>query len=191
MLMLDDDLAFFTRERLGVMAENRSLRRSTLDDILEMLGAIDTALDSVAHASISARQFNNQRPDEPAVYGRYFRVMAYNTTLMPMLVQSSVPMIEDIEMSVQLYKMGCESRIFSRWCHDDTKGTNSEGGCSTYRTQEVQAAAAHKMAEIHAPFVTVIEKNVKSGKDFGHRVDVKIDWKGLYEYGQKNKVKKS
>lgn len=184
MLMIDDDLRFFSREKLGMMELNRTLRISTRSDIEAMLDALSAALDTHAHASISPRQFNNALADEPRHYGRYFRFCGFNTALMPHIVQSNVDIVEDLEIAVQLYKLGLPAVLFSVWAHDDIKGTNSSGGCSSYRTHEMQAAAVRKMAEIHAPFVTVVEKKAKSGGDFGTRLDPKINWKKLYEFGR-------
>lgn len=187
LLMMDDDLRFYARERLGVMEENRTLRIATPDDISAMLSALELALEEHAHAAISPRQFNNALPDKPRIYGRYFRFFALNPALIPgWPISSPLEVGEDLELAVQLYKMGLPAQIFSIWAHDDSRGTNSRGGCSSYRDHEMQERSIRKMAELHAPFVQVVEKRVKMGGEFGHRLDPKIDWRGLYEHGQAN-----
>lgn len=193
MVMMDDDLRFFTRANPGCKyQENRILRKSTKQDIADMLMALDKALDTHAHASISPRAFNNALDDEPAVYGRYYRLCGFNTDLMPNgPIQALLAVGEDLELAIQLYKLGLPAQIFSMWAHDDVRGTSSSGGCSTYRTHELHEACILRMEELYAPFVKAVRKVRKtktaSGDGFENRLDPKINWKALYEFGQQNR----
>lgn len=183
-LQVDDDLRLYARERLGMSELNRTLRIATPADIVAMLSALDTALQTHAHASISPRMMNQALEDAPRSCGRYFRFCGFNTALMPNgPVQSPLAVGEDLELAIQLYKLGLSAVLFSVWAHDDSRGTNSTGGCSLYRTHELQAESIHEMVRLHAPFVKAVEKKVKMGGAFGHRIDPKIDWKGLLAYG--------
>ena len=62
-------------------------------------------------------------------------------------------------------------------------GSNKDGGCSTYRTYEIQAAAAEKMARLWPDFVKVVEKKVKGWGPMSIRKDIRVQWKKAYVSG--------
>ena len=55
------------------------------------------------------------------------------------------------------------------------------GGCSTYRTMELQGAAAEKLAAKHHPFVKVVIKKTKTAWGGAERKDVIVQWKKAYQ----------
>jgi hypothetical protein len=58
-------------------------------------------------------------------------------------------------------------------------GSNTEGGCSSYRTAKLQAKYAHRLADLHPDSVKVVEKKVRgatSWEGMKTRTDVRIDW---------------
>jgi hypothetical protein len=68
------------------------------------------------------------------------------------------------------------------WNQRDSGAT---GGCSTYRTAEMQAEAARRLAELHPNFVKVVTKKSKdtstSWKNMKERVDVIVYWRKALE----------
>ena len=68
----------------------------------------------------------------------------------------------------------------NEWVHNQG-GSGSAGGCSTYRTPEIQAEAAHKLHEHHRPFVKVVKKTTKTAWGGGERTDVIVQWKKAYK----------
>jgi hypothetical protein len=67
--------------------------------------------------------------------------------------------------------------VLNNWCNNQAEGSSADGGCSTYRTPELQAQAARLLAELHAPYVKVVEKETKTAWGGGTRTDVMIQWK--------------
>jgi hypothetical protein len=88
--------------------------------------------------------------------------------------------MEDFDVTLQLLRKGHRNAVLNQWAQD--QGTsNAPGGCSTYRTPEVQAAGAYGLQKLHPDFVTVVDKETKQAWGGGVRKDVRIAWKKALE----------
>lgn len=179
-LMLDDDLDFFVRRK----DDHTKLIKASPADISRMLTAVHSALDRYAHVGIAVREGAN-RDTRPIIENtRLLRALAYRTDVM---LKHKVrfdrsPVMEDFDVALQLLELGYPSACINGWAQDQP-GSNTAGGCSTYRTSEVQAQGATTLAKLHPDFVTVVEKPpLKSGGwDGKPRLDVRIQWKKAFE----------
>jgi hypothetical protein len=118
---------------------------------------------------------------------------AYHTGRLRSLVDEGVielgrvPVMEDFDLTLQLLRAGFPNRVSYEFCWNQ-RGSGSEGGCSTYRTGEMQAAAARRLAELHPDFVKVVTKSSKSNwkqGDMQERVDVIVQWRKAFEAGRR------
>jgi hypothetical protein len=188
-LMLDDDLLFCVRKSETAF----NLRPADKLDVAYMLEWTDKMLDSYAHVSVSPRQANNVMPDgsvETAVkYNkRTIRYLAYQTEPFLKMKHGRVPVMEDFDVNLQLLRAGHQN-IVSYWWAQDQRETGSAGGCSIYRNPENHDAAARKLAELHAPFVTLRKKVNKAGvskhaQSMKERTEVTIYWEKAYKSSQ-------
>jgi hypothetical protein len=87
--------------------------------------------------------------------------------------------MEDFDVALSLLTKGYENAIINTVAHNQ-KGSGAVGGCSVWRTPQVQAQAALKLAELYPGIVKVVEKTTKTAWGGGTRTDVTIQWKAAY-----------
>lgn len=196
-LMLDDDMDFcyrpdVSKPKLEMVNSPMHMRRM----IRTMSGWLQN--DGFVHVGLSARQGNNNEfYGANGAYGlhpyrdvtRQINVHAYDTKVIQTLVKRKklvfgrVPVMEDFDITLQLLRMGYPNRVLFEYCWNQ-RDSAAKGGCSTYRTAEVQAASARKLAELHPGYVKVTEKKSKATssawKQMKVRVDVNVQWRKAY-----------
>jgi len=74
--------------------------------------------------------------------------------------------------------------VLNKWVTNQ-HGSNLAGGCSHYRTQEVQEESARKLAELHPGLVSVVKKAAKNW-GWAERTDVTVGWKKAFRAPYKN-----
>lgn len=192
-LMLDDDMDFCYRPDVA----QPKLEMSNGERVDRMLRTLSGWLsdDGFVHVGISARQGNN-RPffNDEKVYGlhpyrdatRMMNAYAYDVRgLRKAKVElGRMEVMEDFDLTLQLLRRGLPNRVSFEYCWNQ-RGSGAQGGCSTYRTPEMQAEAAHKLASFHPDFVKVVTKASKetsaSWKGMKERVDVVVQWRDAYD----------
>lgn len=183
-LMLDDDQSFRCRE-----TGSYKLRPMKEADYGAMVAALKEALESYNAVGVSAQAGNNRTfPKSIVSPGRMYNMYALNrNVLLDLDIRfDEMTVMEDFHVTLSLLKMGLPNAILQDWCWS-SPGSNADGGCSNYRTAEVQREGALKLAELHKPFVTVVEKESKSwGNGLEKRTDVRVAWKKAYEWGLAN-----
>lgn len=184
-VMLDDDLRFFTR----IDEHGTKLRKSTQEDTLDMLRAVEGVLDSgCALAGISARQGNNHAGEGPrpllAHNTRTNGATGVRTKEFLSVEHNRVKVMEDFDVSIQLLRAGHENATVFYWAYDQNQ-TNAVGGCSSYRTHAIQHESAVKLQELHGEkLVRLRQKQNKTGGEFGTRTEVTVYWKKAAAEGQ-------
>jgi hypothetical protein len=181
--MVDDDVRFVRR----ISPDATSLIKCVPADVDQMWSAVVRRLETYAHVGVSARQGNNNMgvgsPDEVAEENtRTLRVLCYRTKDFLKAKHGRVPVMEDFDVNLQLLRMGLPN-INLGWWSQDQKMTNAPGGCSTYRSHQLHEQAAHKLAELHDPYVKLRQKVNKTGGEFGTRTEVTIYWKKAFGRG--------
>lgn len=178
-LMLDDDLDFFVRR-----ADDRTkLLKASPRDVDNMLKAASAALDKYVHIGIATREGANRNVAPIIENVRLLRALGYRADVLRehKVRFDRIPVMEDFDVALQLLRLGYPSACVNTWAQDQP-GSNTEGGCSLYRTSAVQAQGAEGLKALHPDFVTVVEKPpLKSGGWDGlPRKDVRIAWKKAY-----------
>lgn len=181
-LMLDDDMYFYRR----VSMDKPTLVRLGDKGIHVMLARIEELLKKYLMVGISARQGNNHVDEEFVTNARSMNAYAFDV---PKIFEvgikfGRVPVMEDFDITLQLLRNGYSNAVLYRYCWNQV-GSNEVGGCSSYRTAEMQAAAAHRLKELHPDFVTVVQKKTKATwQGMQTRTDVRIAWQKAAQEGQ-------
>ena len=177
-LMLDDDLRFYKRRS----DDRKLLEKSTAEDVGETFAAIAAALDDFPLVGIASREGANRNVETYLYNTRILRLLAYRADELRErgIRFDRVPVMEDFDVALQLLRSGRKNAVLNSWAHNQ-EGSGLKGGCSTYRTREVQAEAAHRLAQLHPGLVRVTTKVTKGAWGGGERTDVVINWKKAYE----------
>lgn len=177
-IMLDDDLRWFYRQENSVR-----LHKFEPKHMNQMLGNVERALDRYAHCAISARQGNNQLKYPYVENKRPLRALAYQTEVFLTARHGRVAIMEDFDVTLQLMKRGYKNLIITKYAQDQQQ-TQLPGGCSDYRTHALHEANVLRMARLHHPFVKVVEKDNKTGGEFGKRKEAIIYWDKAWKSSQ-------
>jgi len=185
LFMLDDDLAFFKRQEGSV-----KLDKCSDDNQYNMFSLLLSWMDTDGYplVGVSARQGNNHTSE---FYKEATRQMNFHGIHIPPfrklnLKFNSITLMEDFHLVLSLLTQGIPNRVLYGYCWNQL-GSGAEGGCSTYRTPELQKECAEQLEFDYPDFVTVVEKTNKTGwKGMQTRTDVRVQWKKAYEWGIKN-----
>ena len=182
LLMLDDDLTFAIRRS----DDPTKFATSTDLDIIRAIEDVARKLDDYAHVAIAPREGGNRRIDPYVSNNRALRALAFRVDKLCECGVSFTDMgvMEDFYVQLSLLLYG-EPHLTINWMVQNQGGSNSEGGCSTYRTPEVQARAAEALHAKFPDFVRVVDKETKTAWGGGTRKDVIISWKSAYEEGRR------
>jgi hypothetical protein len=173
LLLLDDDLRFYRRYDAGT-----KLRKIEPEEIRSMLYMLEEKLTDYAHVAISAREGNNHVERDFVVCGRAMRCVGYRTKEYQSLIGlSRLPVMSDFDATLQLLCKGFANWVSYEWAQNQDGGSNADGGCSVYRTKEMLADGARKLAKLYPDYVQVAERETKGSWGGGERLDVKIQWK--------------
>lgn len=183
-VMFDDDLRFACR-REGTGTKLFQATHAEIDahlQILEIMLSDDQG--KFIHAGWSARQGNNNQ-EEPWVQNtRMMFVLGYRCDYIRELeAQGKIQLgrvrtREDMELTVQLLKLGYANYVDFRIAADQVAGYAAKGGCSNERSVESSNADAEAFAELHPGIVKVKEKEYKGSLN---RKEVIVQWKKAFE----------
>jgi len=185
-LMLDDDMDFCYRPN---MADPALETIKDLPRFEAMFNTLEQWLEEgFIHIGLAARQGSNNflGPDGYRDVARMMNAYAYDTqTLAELGVEMGrVPVMEDFDLTLQLLRKGYPNRVSYQYVWNQ-RGSGAEGGCSSYRTSEMQMNAALELKKLHPEYVTVVMKTAGSvWKDMEERGDVVVRWQEAYKEGQ-------
>ena len=174
--MLDDDLSFNIR-----IPASTKLRKIASD--AELYQAFDLMyrwMDEIPVVGMSTRQGNNTVEEGWADNTRILRFFGINTREATARFDR-LRVMEDYDFLLQMLRQGKQNRVLYLFSQDQP-ASGSAGGCSDYRTLELQAECANKLADLHPRFVKVVQKQPKTGwLDGQPRTDVTIYWKKAFK----------
>jgi hypothetical protein len=100
-----------------------------------------------------------------------------------------LPVMEDFHFTLGLLSRGVPNRVIHDYVWNQ-EGSGKEGGCSLYRTAEVQAQGARGLAAAYPKWVKVVVKKSKdtspAWKEFKERLDVIVYWWKAYQWARKH-----
>lgn len=179
---LDDDLLFFSRREVdptkflmrgggGVMLALR-----TLEERLTKAGYI--------HGGLLAREGGNRFLDGDKTCMRMMRALTYRyaDVLKEGARFDRVPSKQDFDMTLQLLRAGHPNLVIADFVQGQYNAgcSNAPGGCSVYRTADMNEKSSYELARLHPGFVKVVEKSSKTSWGGESRVDVRVRWKKAY-----------
>lgn len=182
-IMMDDDLRFDVRRKDDAI----KFVPAKPDDIEHMFAAVVRALDTYAHVGVCSREGGNRETTDQ-ICARMCRILAYDVRI---LRKNKIRMDrtvakEDFDTTLQLLRLGYPNIVLAAWVHGQG-GSNMRGGCSTYRTIELQNAESQLLARLHPEFVKTVQKTTKTAWGGATRTDVIVQWKRAYESSQQKK----
>jgi len=196
-LMLDDDMQFDVRA-------NGKLVRCGSKDLKRMFDLLLNWLeDGFVHVGISQR-FGNNRIDEDFIdVTRMNNAYGYDVRKMKELKRKygiafdylerkhkRRLVMEDFQVTLSLLQLGYANRVTYQYCWSQ-KQSGDEGGCSLYRTSEMQHISAHLIAKEFPGYAKPVQKESKvqwKGFDSKTRTDLQIQWKKIFKTGRKKKI---
>lgn len=182
-VMFDDDLRFAIRSNV----EETKLTQATATDLEASLKYLEHRLDDHVHAGWSARQGNNNNKENYALNTRMTFVLGYRCDLIRQLVLEGTVTLgrvrtrEDMELCVQLLKLGHPNWIDFTVAADQVGGYGAQGGCSAERSVESSNEDAQTFADLHPGIVKVVEKAYKGSIN---RKEVIVYWKKAFGSSQ-------
>ena len=182
-IMLDDDLIFGRRAH----ADAPNLRKTTQEEMEELWQRMFHLLDTYTHVGLSPRQMNDKHYPAITKYG--MRMNAVHGIRPREVTQhdinySDVDLMEDYYVTLSLFAKGEPNAIIVDWTWDQRGGSGQSGGCSNYRTPDLQEKASHRLAELFPDFVKVVEKETKTGwEGMKRRIDVRVQWLRAFKAG--------
>lgn len=154
-VMIDDDLRFRVRR-------DDKFVPATPRDIVHMIRSMEAHLDFTPHVGI-ADEFMCQHNPPGSVEGkRYNQVLGYNFKGWKNTPKYRLTINEEHDMHLQLREKGHMPIVMT----DYTKGSkyNAIGGCSTWRTPELEREQFERFARLWPGVVTVVpNENAISG----------------------------
>ena len=179
LVMVDDDLVFYKRRD----DDAEKLRDISPVELRHAFFQLEKELLSgAAHAGFAPREGANRCTSKFMTNTRIMRVLGYrrDVLLKECITFGRLPVMEDFDVALRLLRAGYHNIILNDYAHNQA-GSGKEGGCSHFRTKELHAACAEKLAELHPRFVRVVEKTTKGAWGGGTRKDVFIQWKKAYD----------
>ena len=177
-LFLDDDMNFNIRK-------NKKLIKCNENEINDMFLLLHNWLKKdFIHVGISARQHNFCEKNDFAETTRMNNAYAYNVEkfLKSKIRFDRLQVMEDFDVTLSLLELGYNNRVTYKYAWGQG-ASGAKGGCSIYRTKEIQSNAAYELKKLHPNFVKIKIKNSKSiwnGINNNQRIDVNISWKKAY-----------
>lgn len=105
----------------------------------------------------------------------------YDGTKVPKNIEwTRVTFAEDFDVTLQLLSRGTMNRVNTKYCVQGS-ATNSKGGCSEYRTLELQNESQQTLADLWPGYIRVTERTMKTGPWKGQvKKGVTISWKKIF-----------
>lgn len=192
-MMLDDDLHFHKRI-------DGKLIRIESDEVGNMLDmVVDDLQSGTPFVGISSRAGNNHITSDYEECTRVSRCWAFDRKIYMELGINIAPfpdyVIDDFHVILSFLEAGYKNRVYYNYAQSD-KGSNSEGGCSSYRNFEVQRKSAVWLHSQHPHSVEVVKKVTKQSwkgmQERGgkiERIDINVQWKKAFKMKAKVKSK--
>lgn len=172
--MLDDDLTFAKRR----IDNPTKFVEAAPHDIEDMFRDIETELDTYPHVGVASREGGNRNIQNYLYNTRAMRVLACRASTLRAeeIRYDRLKLMSDFDVTLQLLRKGYDTCVIN-WMVNNQAGSNAAGGCSQYRTTEMQEIDAHKLFELHPEFVKLSTKQTKQKGMWAERTDVTCYWK--------------
>lgn len=177
--MVDDDLTFYHRRE----DDASKLREITPDELRQAFTDLEMSLKlSYAHVGFAAREGANRNTSGVVENTRIMRVLGYSRPALKAIGArfDEMEVMEDFHVALSLLENGYKNAILNMYAHNQA-GSGRKGGCSHFRTPQLQEDNALKLHALHTKYVSVVEKTTKGAWGGGVRTDVRVQWKKAWD----------
>lgn len=178
-VILDDDLVFSRRE-------GESLKTiydpELVDQLFEQMEAL---LDTYPLVGVHPRQMGQNARPPYVENGRIICMQGINRREIGHVKVDQFPILADVVLNCTLLSRGQPNALITTFFQDHGP-CQAPGGCSIYRTAEMQRAAVGYLADRFPGYVKVVERKTKTDwlqNEEGVRYDYTCQWKRLYAAG--------
>jgi len=198
-IVASDDMRFSYRPDPAVTKLEKC---ENLDPMIECIEKCVS--EGYIHGGVGARQGNNRKDNSgPRAKGwikwghlfvdcervNDFHFFDREKVLATGVRWDSLPVMEDFHFTLSLLSTGHPNLVIHDYVWNQ-EGSGSSGGCSIYRTAEVQRRGAEGLAAAFPDFVKVVTKVSKdtspAWRDFKERADVIVYWWKAWSASQKS-----
>lgn len=184
-IIADDDTTFWIRINRKVLTDWKC-RRATPEETTELIR--DMCARTTAETpmvGVALKQGNNRYSTAFAINQR---MCGFWTVYVPeyhrlKLSFAEVPSMQDFWTMLSFITLGRRTGLICDRMHNPS-ASGSAGGCSVYRTNDTQKVSVGRLVYRFSAFVKPKVKATKHGWFGGERLDVTVQWKKAYEFGQ-------
>ena len=195
-ILADDDMRFSYRPNPSITKLEKC---EALDPMIKL---IEWCVgQGFIHGGVGARQGNNRKDCHTRRHGvieaghlfqdcervNNFHFLDRAKVLAAGARFDALPVMEDFHFSLTLITQGLPNRVIHDYVWNQ-EGSGAVGGCSLYRTPQVQAEGADGLHAAFPKFVKVVTKVSKdtcpSWREFKERKDVIVYWMKAWEASQ-------
>lgn len=187
-VIMDDDLSFSERDT-SVAGKVRFTKIWDQNVLSRAFSYMEELLDTTALVSMHPRQMAHQAPFPYKENGKVICIQAVNRDLAdPIPKVDEYPILADVFLNCALLSRGLGNKLITTVVQDHAS-CQAPGGCSIYRTPEMQRQAVEAVAAAYPDFATVVFKKAKQANWMGDegRYDLRVQWKKMYEAGVANR----
>lgn len=182
-VILDDDLVFSRQIPKGDKIGLQTIQGPDTERLLTLWGFMEILLEDTALVGVHPRQMGHTKKPPYVENGKIICIQGINRRLVGDIPDlDKFPILSDVILNATLLERGMGNKIITTFFHD-WGSCNAPGGCSLYRTPEMQAEACYWLEERFGPYIKAVEKEGKDGWLGGKRVDFRGQWKQLYKAG--------
>lgn len=178
-VILDDDLVFSKRE-------GKSLKTITdPEELGSLFDQMEELLEVYPLVGVHPRQMGQDAPAPFVQNGRIICMQGINRRLIGKVKVDQFPILADVVLNLTLLARGRGNAIITTFFQDHGP-CQAPGGCSIYRTSEMQHLAVSYLAERFPGYVKVVERVTKDkwlANEAGIRYDYTAQWKKLHAAG--------
>jgi hypothetical protein len=182
-VILDDDLVFSRRELIDGKPSLRTI--SDLEETGVLFDYMEQLLETTALVGVHPRQMGQNTKPPYVDNGRIICIQGINRGLIGQVKVDQFPILADVVLNCTLLARGQGNKIITTHFQDHGP-CQAPGGCSIYRTSEMQTAAVNYLATRFPEFVKVVARTTKDkwlANEEGVRYDYTCQWKRLFAAG--------
>jgi hypothetical protein len=182
-VILDDDLVFSARQLIDGKPSLRTIEDAEQTGVL--FDYMETLLDDTALVGVHPRQMGQNTHPPFVDNGRIICIQGINRRLIGKVKVDQFPILADVVLNCTLLGRGIGNKIITTHFQDHGP-CQAPGGCSIYRTAEMQRSAVEYLSNRFPGYVKGVERVTNDkwlANEAGVRYDYTAMWKRLYAAG--------
>lgn len=182
-VIIDDDLVFSRRQLINGKPSLRTIEDS--EEVGVLFDYMEELLNDTALVGVHPRQMGQNTSPPYENNGRIICIQGINRRLIGKVKVDQFPILADVVLNCTLLSRGQSNKIITTHFQDHGP-CQAPGGCSIYRTADMQRSAVEYIAGRWPDYARVVERRVKTNwlqNEEGVRYDYTCQWKRLHAAG--------